>query len=135
MGGNESTSAAGGTESTGYAEGEGQRIRSLDDLFGRLDAQEGKLDRLAELVSRVIPGSHAEAEQRTGARLDRPTRAADSAADVGAQVRAELDRRDKEAAGRAEQDELKAAVARLQETPPRAPVRRATKLLGWADRG
>lgn len=131
MSGDDTASMAGGTEDSGYAEGEGQRIRSLDDLFGRLDQQEGKLDRLAELVSRVIPGSHTDAQARTSARLDRPTRAADTAADVGAQVRAELDRRDAEAAGRAEQESLKAAVAKLQETPPRAPVRRATKLLGW----
>lgn len=122
---------SGGTEATGYAEGEGQRIRSLDDLFGRLDKQQGQLDRLAELVSHVIPGSRTEAQQHTERRLDRPTRGADAATDMGEQVRRELDRREAAAAERTEREQLKAQVAKLSETPPKPPVPRRTKLLGW----
>lgn len=114
------------TDTTTGGDAEASRIASIDDLVA-------KVDRLAELVARVIPGSHAEAEQRTEDRLDRPT-------DVSEQVRAELARaREAEAAEQAaarereEHENLKATVARLAETRPQPPVRRATRVM-WGGR-
>jgi len=55
-------------------------------------------------------------------------------------VQAELDRRDKKAADdkaaaddKSEREQMKADLAALRETKPQAPVRRATRLLGWGD--
>lgn len=98
------------------------------DRIGRV---EQKVDRLAELVQKIVPGSHAEAQQRTEDRLNRPD-------DVAGQVRAELARarQEQDAAAAAErekseQQQLRETVRKLQETPPAAPTPRRTKLLGW----
>ena len=108
-----------------------------DDRLDRLEEtqreQGSALERIEAALARVIPGSHDEAQQREEARLDRPSA-------VQEQVRAELARARQEqdaaaaaAARDAEHESLKERVARLAETPPRQPVRRATKLLGWGD--
>lgn len=97
----------------------------------RLDRIESKVDTLADVVAKLVPGSHAEAQDREEARLDRPST-------VEEQVRAELARRDKQAAddqaaaaAQTERETLQARLAKLEEQPPQPPVRRATKLLGW----
>jgi hypothetical protein len=97
----------------------------------RLDRIEQKVERLADAVAAIVPGSHAEAEQRTGDRLDRPS-------SVQAEVRAELERaRQEEAAAAAAQQQqteaqqLREQVARLSEAKPHAPVPRRMRLLGW----
>ena len=96
-----------------------------------IDALASKVDRLAELVAKVIPGSHAQAEQRVEERLDRPST-------VEEQVKAELDKAKREEAERAAREardaddkQLRETVAKLAEKPPEPPVRRATRLLGW----
>lgn len=97
----------------------------------RMDRIEDKVDKLAAAVSKLIPGSHAEAEDRVESRLDRSST-------VEEQVRAELDKakREQEAAAaadadKAERETVGQRLARLEEKPPQPPVRRATKLLGW----
>ena len=103
---------------------EESRIISIADLSA-------KVDKLAELVSRIIiPGSHAEAQQRTEERLDRPS-------SIEEQVRAELARaKEQEAAEQAaagKDQELQSRLAKLEETPPAQPVPRRTRLLGWGE--
>jgi hypothetical protein len=99
----------------------------------RLARLEDRVEQLANAVAAIIPGSHADAQQRTEDRLDRPS-------SVQAEVRAELERaRQEEAAAAAAQQqqteaqELRDQVARLAEAPPRAPVPRRTRILGWGD--
>ena len=99
----------------------------------RIERVEDKLDGLIAAVNKLLPGSHAEAEEHTEERLDRPS-------SVEEQVRAELARRDREAAAKAAADAEKAdhesvkeRLARLEEKPPAAPRLRRTHLLGWGD--
>ena len=97
----------------------------------RLSHVEAAVDRIEQALARVLPGSHAEAEQRTERRLDRGS-------SVEEQVRAELDKakREEEAAARAdaekaEGESMKERLARLEEKPPAPPSSRRTALLGW----
>lgn len=99
---------------------------NTDGEATRLERVESKVDRLADAVSRLLPASHAESQQRVESKLDRESSVAD-------QVRAELDRRDHEQQTAAEETSLADRVKALEEKPPGAPVRRATKLLGWGD--
>ena len=99
----------------------------------RIERVEGKLDALIDTVNKLLPGSRAEAEERTGERLDRGST-------VEEQVRAELARAKREEAEAAARDKEKAEsetvqqrLARLEETPPAPPSLRRTKLLGWGD--
>jgi hypothetical protein len=110
----------------GQGDGEAGRIHSIEALSERVD-------RLADAVARIVPGSRAEAQDRVEARLDRPS-------SVQEQVRAELERAEQERqrqaadeADKAERQTLRERLAKLEETPPRQPVRRATRLLGWGD--
>lgn len=123
---------ASATDATGNG-AEDQEHGHAGDDESRLDRLETRVASIAEAVNRLLPGSHGEAQQRTEARLDRPN-------DVQEQVRAELARRDKEAADQAaadtarqEQENLKTQVARLSEQPPQPQVPRRTKILGWGD--
>lgn len=107
-----------------------QQDEQQDDTGARLDRLETTVGRIAAAVDRLLPGSRQDAQQRTE---DRPT-------DIQAQVRAELERRDREAAeqqaaqtAEQEQRELRETVARLQEQPPAPPVPRRTRLLGWGE--
>ena len=100
----------------------------------RLAAVEDKLDRLAAAVARLVPGSHREAEQRTEDRLDRPST-------VEEQVRAELAKRDRQAAeqkaadeAKSERESIREQLAKLQETAPAPPERRATRFMWGATR-
>lgn len=99
----------------------------------RLDRLEQRIETIADAVNRLLPGSHADAQQRTEDRLSRPD-------DVQEQVRAELERRDKAAADKAaadaerkEREDLRTQVARLSEQPPQPQTPRRTKMLGWGD--
>lgn len=103
----------------------------------RLTAVENGIERLTHAVERLIPGSHADAQQHTETRLDR-------ASTVEDQVRAELARARQEeadadaaqqadAAGKADADSVKERLARLEEKPPAPPRLRRVKLLGWGD--
>lgn len=107
------------------------------DEGSRLGRLEERVTKLADAVAKIVPGSHAEAQQRTEDRLDRPS-------SVQAEVRAELERaRQEEAAAAAAQQqqqqaqseaqELRDQVARLAEAKPHAPVPRRTRILGWGD--
>lgn len=99
----------------------------------RLDRVEDKLDKLADAVNRLLPGSHKEAEHRTEERLDRSS-------SIEEQVAAELEKRDRLAREQADADAAKAErettaqrLARLEERPPAPPRSRRTTLLGWGD--
>ena len=99
----------------------------------RIERVETKLDALIETVSKIIPGSHAEAEERTERRLDRGSAVAE-------EVKAELEKAKQEEAKRRAADEdkneraqIRADLAKLQETPPAQPVPRRTRILGWGD--
>ncbi len=114
-------------QDSSYAEAEEARVVSLDEMNSRLS-------RLEQLLSKVVPGSHGDAEKRTEERLDRPS-------SVAEQVRAELARRDKEQQETAERDakaseeaDLRAKVKALTEKAPAPPERRSTKLMWGGQR-
>jgi len=93
----------------------------------RLTRIEDRLDKLAAAVARLVPGSHAEAQQRTEQRLDRPST-------VEEQVAAELAKRDQKAAAdrdresaRADSEDTKTRLAKLEEARPEPPIT-------WAER-
>ena len=99
----------------------------------RLTAVEHAVDRVEQLVSQLVPTSHAAAQERTEQRLDRGS-------SVAEQVRAELARaREDDAAAAAadsERDEwrqVQTRLARLEERPPAPPRLARTRLLGWGD--
>lgn len=101
------------------------------DTGERLTRVEAAVGRIETALARIIPASHADAQQRVETRLDRP-------ASIEEQVQAELAkaRQEQEAqaaadAEKAEREDIKAKVATLTEKPPEPPVRRATRLLGW----
>lgn len=98
----------------------------------KIDALAGKVEQLAEAVSRLIPGSHAEAQQQVEGRLDRPARTEEA---VQEQVRAELARareaEQRQQAEAGERETLNARLAKLEEKPPEPPVRWVTRSLGW----
>ena len=98
------------------------------DRLGRL---EDKVDRLADIVGKLVPGSREEAGKRTESRLDRSS-------DIQEQVQAELAKaREAEARQRAqdaeksEQEQLRETVRKLAERPPEPPTPRRTRMLGW----
>ena len=99
----------------------------------RLTAVEHAVDRVEQLVSQLVPTSHAAAQERTEQRLDRGS-------SVAEQVRSELSRaREDDAAAAAadsERDErrqVQTRLARLEERPPAPPRLARTRLLGWGD--
>lgn len=113
-------------------EGDGTQV---DERISAIEAEQqrqgGMLEQLLAKAGGAV--SHQSAQQRTERRLD-------SASTVQEQVRAELDRAQREAAAsqaaeqeKTERAQLAADVARLKEQPPRAPVPRRTKLLGWGE--
>jgi hypothetical protein len=122
----EQATTAGGTETDGFAEAEESRIHGLDELAGRLD-------RIEQIVRRLVPGSREDSRERVERRLDRPSTVED-------QVRAELARAQREQAqadaaqaDQTERETIAQRVAKLEEKPPEPPVRRATRALGWGD--
>jgi hypothetical protein len=99
--------------------------QSLGELADRQAKVETKLDELIGLVKgAVTPGDGKPASQP----------APDDS--LEARVQDELARRDRDAADATRAQEhasLKATVAKLAEKPPRQPVTRRSKLLGWGD--
>jgi uncharacterized protein YicC (UPF0701 family) len=93
----------------------------MAEFDSRLDRLEAAVNRLTEL----LPASHADAQAHTGDKLDQPSTVEDA-------VRAELARRDKEHADAADKQSIRDEIARLRETPPKPPVPRRTRLLGWS---
>jgi hypothetical protein len=99
----------------------------------RLDRVETKLDALIETVNRIIPGSHAEAEERTERRLDRGSAVAEEVKAELAKAKEEEARRKAADDEQSERQQIREDLAKLKETPPAQPVPRRTKLLGWGD--
>ena len=111
----------------------------LDRLEETQREQGTALQRIETALAKIVPGSHAEAQDRVQDRLDRPSQAEGTIAE---QVQAELrkarekDARDAAAAKeRADRDAAEQStaerLAKLEEKPPQPPARRVTKLLGW----
>jgi hypothetical protein len=107
---------------------------STEERLGRV---ESAVERIETAIGRLVPGSHAEAQQRTEQRLDRGSSLAE-------QVRAELARaKEEETAAaatataaeteQAERRQTAERLARLEERPPAPPRSRRTALLGWGD--
>ena len=103
----------------------------------RLTRVESKLDTLADAVAKLVPGSHADAQQREERKLDRPSATAET---VQEQVRAELARARQEDADTAERttasshrESTDARLARLEEKPPVRARPALARLLtkGW----
>jgi len=93
----------------------------------RLDRIEKAVDKLSALVEGILPGSHAEAQERTERNLDRPS-------SIEEQVQAELAKRDREAKDKTRDEEhtsMREQLAKLREVPPAPPVPRRTRMLGW----
>lgn len=97
--------------------------------------QGAKLDQIIDRLAQLLPGSHAEAQQRTEARLDRP-------ASVAEQVRAELARAEQERASKdaadadkSEREQMREQLAALREKPPVPPMPLRSRILmkGWTD--
>jgi hypothetical protein len=101
---------------------------STDD---RLDALTDRVDKLAQAVAAMVPGSHAAAQQRTEDRLDRPSSVEDQVA--AALQQADADRAEQERRARIDGDltQVKTDLAQLREQPPRPPVPRRRTFLGW----
>lgn len=107
----------------------------LDRLEATQEAQGETLSRIEQMIGKLVPGSHAEAQERTEARLDRGTTLAE-------QVKAELAKaKADEAAAQAAEDEkserqqIREQLAQLREKPP-APPRNPLKgfaTIGWGD--
>lgn len=106
-------------------EGETNTEQRLDRLEARQASQDSKLDQIiAKLTGGNVTRDQAQAD--TEARLDRPT-------DIGAQVRAELERAEQE---RAKDDDLKTMkqqIAQLTERPPAPPQPRRERAM-WGSR-
>lgn len=110
--------------------GEGDR---LDRIEATQQEQGATLQRISEALARIVPGSRAESAERVEARLDRPSTVEEQVKAELARAKAEEKRQADEAAAKGERETIAQRVARLEEKPPAAPVRRATKILGWGD--
>lgn len=108
---------------------ENAHITSISSLGDRMSKIETTLDALKGML-----GGKGNAPAEDDATPD--------AGDFGSRVNAEVERalkakaeaeaREKaEADKRSADEQLRADVARLKETPPAAPVKRATRALGW----
>jgi hypothetical protein len=114
----------------GQSAGQEERLARLEET----QQQQGSaLERIETALANLMPGSRAEARDQVEGRLDRPS-------SVQEQVRAELERARQEQeraaaedADKADRETVKQRLAKLEEMPPRQPVRRATRLLGWGD--
>ena len=102
----------------------------LEDRVERLETGQSKI--LSKL-DEIIGGVHGKAEQRTEAKLDRPS-------SIEEQVRMELERKDREAAERAakdadkgERETLAQRMAKLEEQAPVPPQPRRQRVT-WGPR-
>jgi hypothetical protein len=88
---------------------------------------ESKLDSFMARVEGLLTGVKPAAQDAVQERLDSPGRMAEV-------VQAELDRRERRAAGAAVAEKVEThaqVLAKLQETVPEAPPRRVEKIMGW----
>jgi hypothetical protein len=102
------------------------------DAPDRLDRLEDKVGKLAEAVAALVPGTHAEAQDHTEDRLDRPSSVEEQVAHALAQARADDAKHEREAALHGDVQTVKDDLAKLREKPPAAPVPRRERLLGWS---
>lgn len=109
----------------------------LDERVGKLEAGQdtltGKVDQILGILGSDKNKAHDAAEQRTEAKLDRPSNVAD-------EIRQQLDERDRAAkadrekqAADGELADLKAKVAELSEKPPE-PMPRRVETWMWGKR-
>ena len=98
------------------ADGEGERIRSLNDVIAEQQRQGGVLDELMAFFK----GNGNEPPKEP----DKPE------LNIAEEIRRQLDERDK---ARPKEEPKAPDPKDLAEKPPVAPVRRVTKWMGWAD--
>ena len=106
---------------------------SIDELEQRVSGVESKLDLILDKLSGTRDQAHADAEQHTEDRLDRPS-------SIAEQIRAQLEetraREAAEADKRSSADRLASLEERLSgmaEKPPEDPLRPVTRLM-WGSR-
>jgi flagellar motility protein MotE (MotC chaperone) len=117
---------ANGTEDEGFSEA---------DDGTRLDRLEGKVDKLADMLAKLVPsGSHADAQARTERRLDRPSTVEEQVRAELAKARADQERAEQEQAAKAEQETVAQRLARLEEVKPEPPERRSTRVMWGSTR-
>jgi hypothetical protein len=104
---------------------------STAELSGRIDGIESKLDLLIDKLGGKKDEAHDAAQQHTEERLDRPSTIAE-------EIRAQLAKRDADAAKAASEQShadrlaaVEATVTGMTEQVPEAPQRRVEKLMGW----
>jgi exonuclease VII large subunit len=104
---------------------------STAELSGRIDGIESKLDLLINKLGGAKDQAHATAEQHTEERLDRPS-------SIAEEIRAQLARRDADAAKAASEQShadrlaaVEATVTGMAEHTPEAPQRWIEKRMGW----
>ena len=101
-----------------------------DSTGERLDALEGSVGRIEELLNKVLGKVHTESTAKVERRLDRPTT-------VEEQVQAELQRADRERKEQERQAGIDSRLAALEtpkpppEQPPAPPVPLKQRILGW----
>jgi flagellar motility protein MotE (MotC chaperone) len=108
----------GGTEGTGFSEAEESRIVEL----------------IERAFARLIPGSHAEAQQRTERRLDRPSTVEEQVRAELAKAKADQERAEQQQAETAERETVAQRLARLEEVKPEPPERRSTRVMWGSTR-
>ncbi len=111
----------------------------LDKLEATQETQGHALERIEQALSRIAPGSHAQAQERTEQRLDRGSSLAEQVKPELAKAKEDEARETADAqakdAEKTEREEIRAATAALREKPP-APPRNPFKALatkGWGD--
>lgn len=104
---------------------------SNEELAGRVDALDSKLDTILDKLGGAKDQAHADAQQHTEDRLDRPSNIAD-------EIRQQLAERDRQqqatAAQQADTEWRKGVDERLAgmtEKTPEAPVRWIENKMGW----
>jgi len=115
---------------------ESDRIQDIDQLAGRVDSLSGKVDQILSVLGKFTGGppvSRETAAQQTEDRLDRPS-------SVAEQVRAELAKAEQQRASdqaaaddRSEREQIRARVAKLEETRPEPPQPRRQRVM-WGPR-
>lgn len=103
------------------------------DLTDRVERLETGQSSIIAKLDELLASGHAKAEQRTEAKLDRPST-------IEEQVRMELERKDREAKAAADKDAEKTEretiaqrLAKLEEQPPRPPQPRRQRVM-WGKR-
>jgi hypothetical protein len=103
------------------------------DLTGRVESLETGQSKILGKLDELIGGGHAKAEAHEERRLDRPST-------IEEQVRAELDRKDREArtaaekdAEKSERDTMRETLAKLTEAAPVQPQPRRQRVM-WGKR-